>query len=75
MQLITPMIRRWRQDATEDPDSFWAKAAEQLPWFRRWGRVFEWERPTFRWFSGAETNLAYNALDHHVRRGWGGHTA
>jgi acetyl-CoA synthetase len=75
MQLITPMIRRWRQDATEDPDSFWAKAAEQLPWFRRWDRVFEWERPTFRWFSGAETNLAYNALDHHVRRGWGGHTA
>ena len=42
------------------------RAAEQLPWFRRWDRVFEWNYPTFRWFIGGETNLAYNALDRHV---------
>jgi len=75
MQPINPIVRRWRQEATERPDEFWARAAEQLPWFRRWDRVLEWERPTFRWFTGAQTNVAYNALDHHVRRGWGGHTA
>src|SRR5258706_3220024 len=75
MQPINPIVRRWRQAATEQPDEFWARAAEQLPWFRRWDRVFEWQRPTFRWFSGAQTNLAYNALDQHVKRGWGGHTA
>ena len=25
--------------------------------------------------SARQTNLAYNALDYHVKRGWGGHTA
>jgi acetyl-CoA synthetase len=75
MQPVNPIVRRWRRDATEDPDQFWARAAEQLPWFRTWDRVFEWQRPTFRWFLGAQTNLAYNALDHHIKRGWGGHTA
>jgi acetyl-CoA synthetase len=75
MQPINPIVRRWRQDATENPDKFWARAAEQLPWFRTWDRVFEWQRPTFSWFLGGQTNMAYNALDHHVKRGWGGHTA
>jgi acetyl-CoA synthetase len=75
MQPVNPIVRRWRQDATENPDQFWSRAAEQLPWFRTWEHVFEWQRPTFRWFVGGQTNLAYNALDHHVKRGWGGHTA
>ena len=75
MEVINPIIRRWRHEATADPDGFWARAAEQLPWFRTWDHVFEWNFPTFRWFLGAQTNLAYNCLDYHVARGWGGHTA
>ena len=31
--------------------------------------------PTFRWFEGGLTNLAWNALDHHVAGGRGGHAA
>ena len=50
-------------------------AAEQLPWFRKWDRVLEWDYPTFRWFVGGQTNLAYSCLDHHVAAGRGGHTA
>jgi acetyl-CoA synthetase len=75
MNLISPVVRRWIQDAQEDPDAFWSRAAEQLPWLRTWDRVFEWTPPTFRWFIGGQTNLAYSALDHHVKRGWGGHAA
>ncbi len=75
MDLISPIVHRWIEDAREDPEAFWAKAAEQLPWLRAWDRVFEWTPPTFRWFIGGQTNMAYNALDHHVKRGWGGHTA
>jgi acetyl-CoA synthetase len=75
MDLMNPVVYRWMQDAREDPEAFWGRAAEQLPWLRSWDRVFEWTPPTFRWFIGGETNLAYNALDHHVKRGWGGHTA
>src|SRR6266536_2991837 len=75
MDLISPVVRRWVQDARENPEAFGGRVAEQLPWLRTWDRVFEWTPPTFRWFIGGQTNLAYNALDHHVNNGWGGHTA
>jgi acetyl-CoA synthetase len=75
VSLITPVISRWIQDGLRDPEGFWERAASALPWFRPWDRVFEWNPPTFRWFIGAETNLAYNALDRHVGAGRGGHAA
>src|SRR5919206_1753329 len=75
MEPINPTVRRWQQDAAADPDAFWARAADTLPWFRKWDRVFEWEPPTFRWYVGGQTNLSYNCLDYHVGRGWGGHAA
>ena len=82
MELITPRIKSLRQAAAEDPDAFWAAAAEALPWFREWDSVFDWdpEHPDaegryFRWYSGGLTNIAHNAVDRHVERGWGGHAA
>jgi acetyl-CoA synthetase len=75
MEVINPIVRRWKQEATADPEGFWARAAASTPWFRTWDRVFEWTPPTFRWYVGARTNLAYNCLDHHLKRGWGGHAA
>jgi acetyl-CoA synthetase len=75
VSVVTPVVKKWIEDGRRDPEAFWARAARELPWFRMWDRVFEWTFPTFRWFIGAQTNLAYNALDHHVERGWGGHTA
>ena len=75
MNLVTPVLRRWIDDGLRDPDAFWERAARELPWFRPWDRVFEWSFPTFRWFVGAETNLAHNALDRHVEGGRGGRAA
>jgi len=75
MQIMHPTVDKWVNDAKLDPDAFWGRAAEQLPWFRKWDRVLDWNRPTFQWFVGGKTNLCYNALDHHVKRGWGGHAA
>jgi acetyl-CoA synthetase len=75
MSLITPTVREWLDDGRRDPDAFWERAAKELPWFRTWDRVFEWNPPTFKWFVGAETNLAYNAIDRHVLGGRGGHAA
>jgi acetyl-CoA synthetase len=72
---VTPAVRQWIDEGLADPDAFWARAAGELPWFRRWDRVFEWTFPTFRWFIGAETNLAHNALDRHVAGGRRDHTA
>ena len=75
MEVINPIVRRLMLEAIEDPEGFWARAAEELPWFRKWDKVLEWTPPTFRWFVGAQTNLCYNCLDYHVERGWGGHAA
>ncbi len=75
MDVVNPIVKRWQQDATADPDAFWGRAAERVHWFRRWETTFAWEPPTFRWFAGGLTNLSYNCLDVHVARGWGGHAA
>ena len=75
MQTINPIVNRWRSEAAASPNDFWARAADALPWFRKWDDVFQWDFPAFRWFSGATTNIAYNCIDRHVERGWGGHAA
>jgi propionyl-CoA synthetase len=63
---------RWRRD----PESFWAEAAEDVRWFRRWDRVLDFDRPPFaRWFVGAETNTCFNAVDRHVEEGRGAQAA
>jgi len=75
MDLIPPAVRRACEEARRDPEAFWSRAAEAVPWFQRWDRAFDWTPPTFRWFSGGKTNLAWNAVDHHVAAGRGGHAA
>ena len=75
MAAVNPTVHRWVQNAREAPEEFWASAANELPWFRKWDRVFDWDFPSFRWFPGAQTNLAYNCLDHHVANGRGDRTA
>ena len=55
-----------------DPEAFWAEAAEDVEWFRRWDRVLDDDAaPLYRWFVGAETNTCHNALDRHVAAGRG----
>ena len=73
--LVNPLVRSKQREANADPEGFWARAADELPWFRRWDTVFDWQPPTFRWYIGGETNLAYNAIDRHVAEGRGGHPA
>ena len=58
--------------AQQDPDGFWAAAAEDIHWERRWDRVLDASRPPYyRWFPGGRLNTCYNALDVHVDRGRG----
>ncbi len=75
MEVVNPIVSRWQREARDDLEGFWGRAAEQLPWFRAWDRVFEWTFPTFRWYRGGLTNLSFNCLDHHVAHGRAGHAA
>jgi len=53
-----------------DPEGFWAEAAQAIHWYRRWDRVLDSSRaPFYRWFPGAAVNTCYNALDWHVEHG------
>jgi propionyl-CoA synthetase len=55
-----------------DPREFWAAAAEDIYWERRWDRVLDDARPPYyRWFAGGVLNTCYNALDLHIDRGRG----
>src|SRR5262245_5432620 len=58
--------------SVQRPEEFWAAAAEDIYWERRWDRVFDGSRAPFdRWFVGGMMNTCYNALDLHVDRGAG----
>jgi propionyl-CoA synthetase len=55
-----------------DPEAFWAHAAEEISWTKRWDRVIDADRAPFvKWFPGAVLNTCYNAVDRHVERGRG----
>ena len=60
----------------EDPNGFWAEAAEAITWERRWDRVLDDSNPPFyRWFTGGRLNTCYNALDRHIESGRGDQVA
>ncbi len=60
----------------DQPEEFWAEAAEAIDWVERWDRVLDRSRPPFyRWFAGGRLNTCWNALDRHVAAGRGERTA
>jgi propionyl-CoA synthetase len=59
-------------ESINDPDGFWAKAAEDCHWYKRWDKVLDdSNKPFYRWFTGGQINTCYNALDYHIEQGRG----
>ena len=70
--LMTSAYHEVYKRSLEDPEEFWAQAAEEISWDRRWDRVCDVSRPPFvRWFPGGVLNTCYNAVDRHIERGRG----
>ena len=64
------------RESIEDPATFWAKAAEDCHWYKKWDKVLDdSNKPFYRWFSGGEVNTCYNALDYHIENGRGDQNA
>lgn len=58
------------QRASEKPQEFWAQAAEDLIWQKKWQKVLDEKNSPFNtWFAGGKINTCYNALDRHVEAG------
>jgi propionyl-CoA synthetase len=54
----------------DEPERFWADAAEAIDWITPPERVLDDSRaPLYRWFPGGQLNTCYNALDRHVDGG------
>jgi len=58
---------RLYRESLQDPEGFWGRVASELHWFTPWQKVLEGSLPHAKWFVGGRTNLAFNALDRHVR--------
>jgi acetyl-CoA synthetase len=75
---VTPGPRSFadlRAQAEREREDFWGRAAEMVGWSTPPSATFEPDPPSFRWFVGGRTNLAYNALDAHLEQGRGDLTA
>jgi acetyl-CoA synthetase len=53
--------------SVEDPEGFWAEAAEELEWFARWDNVLDGSGLHARWFTGGKLNLSHNCVDRHAK--------
>jgi len=61
--------REMYQRSINDPEAFWAEAAENFHWHRKWDSVREFDFTgdiSIRFFAGGTTNVTYNALDRHL---------
>ena len=60
------------QRSINDPEGFWAEAAEEFHWEKKWDQVlsFNYHRSQgevfIKWFEGGLTNMSYNCLDRHL---------
>lgn len=55
------------RQSVEQPEAFWADAAEAIDWETPPQRILDDSRSPFRrWFVGGRTNLCYNAIDRHL---------
>ena len=59
-------------ESIKQPETFWAKAAEDIDWYKKCDEVLDASNPPFyRWFKGGSLNTCHNAVDRHVAAGRG----
>jgi acetyl-CoA synthetase len=61
-QQYEAMYRR----SIEQPEAFWAEAADELEWFVRWEKVLDGAGPQAKWFTGGKLNITHNCVDRHA---------
>ncbi|HRH12655.1 MAG TPA: AMP-binding protein, partial [Bacteroidia bacterium] len=53
----------------KDPETFWAKVANDFVWKKKWDKVLEWNftEPDVKWFLNAKLNITENCMDRHLK--------
>jgi acetyl-CoA synthetase len=64
-------IKDWEtlaEKAGKDLEGFWAEEASELEWYKKWDKVLDdTNKPFYKWFTGAKTNIIHNAIDRHLK--------
>ena len=56
------------EKADKDLEGFWADEASELEWYKKWDKVLDdSNKPFYKWFVGAKTNIVHNAIDRHLK--------
>ncbi|CAG5093818.1 Similar to ACSS3: Acyl-CoA synthetase short-chain family member 3, partial [Cotesia congregata] len=56
----------------ENPEEFWAEVGEEVEWSKYWDKVLDNSNEPFtKWYVGGEINACHNAVDRHVKAGYG----
>ena len=54
--------------ARKDLQGFWADEASELEWYKKSDKVLDdSNKPFYKWFVGAKTNIVHNAIDRHLK--------
>jgi len=65
-------FQKFYNQSIQDPEKFWAGVAgQEIEWFKKWDKVFEWKYPNYQWFIGGKLNITHNCLDRHINAGLG----
>ncbi|MGB9702935.1 MAG: acetate--CoA ligase [Candidatus Kapaibacteriota bacterium] len=52
----------------ENSETFWEEQAQNLEWYEPWDKVLDdSDKPFYKWFVGAKTNIIHNAIDRHLK--------
>ncbi len=69
--LSQAILKDWdalAEKASKDLQGFWGDEAEELEWYKKWDKVLDdSNKPFFKWFVGAKTNIVHNAIDRHLK--------
>lgn len=64
------------EQASNQPEEFWGNAAKNISWIKPADNILDAaDKPFYKWFSGAQLNTCFNAVDRHVLDGYGEQTA
>jgi acetyl-CoA synthetase len=58
--------QRLHRESIEQPEVFWGRVAQELPWMQPYQSVLEWKAPDARWFVGGKLNASAVCLDRHL---------
>src|SRR5207253_1014437 len=64
---VESTYQRMYRESIDEPEVFWTRVANELPWIQPFTRVLDWsDAPFAKWFVGGKLNASAVCLDQHL---------